>query len=52
MDREIVSIDEALCNGCGEYVPACAESATQIIDGKAGLVLICFNQSEKVAAFG
>jgi len=38
MIREIVSIDEELCNGCGECVPACAEGAIQIIDGKARLV--------------
>ncbi len=38
MIREIVSIDEQLCNGCGECVPACAEGAIEIIDGKARLV--------------
>ncbi len=38
MIREIVSIDEELCNGCGECVPSCAEGAIQIIDGKAKLV--------------
>lgn len=38
MLREIVRIDEELCDGCGECVPACAEGALQIIDGKAKLV--------------
>ncbi|MGB2988128.1 MAG: 4Fe-4S binding protein [Phycisphaerae bacterium] len=38
MIREIVTIDEDLCNGCGECVPSCAEGAIQIIDGKARLV--------------
>jgi len=38
MIREIVSIDEDLCNGCGECVPSCAEGAIQIIDGKARLI--------------
>lgn len=43
MIREIVTIDEELCNGCGECVPACHEGALQIIDGKARLVsdLMC-----------
>ena len=38
MTREIVKIDEALCDGCGDCVPSCAEGAIQIIDGKARLV--------------
>lgn len=36
--RKIVHIDEEKCNGCGLCVPACAEGAIQIIDGKARLV--------------
>ena len=36
--REIVKIDEEKCNGCGVCVPACAEGAIQIIDGKAKLI--------------
>jgi|GEM_PF-21231 len=36
--REIIKIDEALCDGCGECVPACAEGAIKIVDGKAKLV--------------
>jgi len=38
MIREIVHIDEEKCNGCGLCVPACAEGAIQIIDGKAKLI--------------
>ena len=38
MLREIVIIDEKLCNGCGECIPACAEGALRIVDGKARLV--------------
>mgnify|MGYP001265004322 CR=1 FL=1 len=38
MIREIVRIDEEKCNGCGLCVPACAEGAIQIIDGKARLI--------------
>ena len=36
--RKIVEIDEELCDGCGQCVPACAEGAIRIIDGKARLV--------------
>ncbi|MDY7040922.1 MAG: 4Fe-4S binding protein [Chloroflexota bacterium] len=34
-ERQIVHIDEELCNGCGACVSPCAEGAIQIIDGKA-----------------
>ncbi|MFC1925301.1 ATP-binding protein [Chloroflexota bacterium] len=36
--RKIVKIDEEKCNGCGVCVPACAEGAIQVIDGKARLI--------------
>jgi len=36
--REIIKIDEELCNGCGECIPNCPEGALQIIDDKARLV--------------
>ena len=36
--RKIIRIDEGKCNGCGACVPACAEGALQIIDGKAKLI--------------
>lgn len=36
--REIVRIDEEKCDGCGLCVPACAEGAIQVIDGKARLM--------------
>lgn len=38
MIREIIKIYEGLCDGCGVCVPACAEGALQIIDGKARLI--------------
>jgi ferredoxin len=38
MKRKIITIDEDKCNGCGDCVVACAESAIQIVDGKAKLV--------------
>ncbi|MFC2075758.1 ATP-binding protein [candidate division KSB1 bacterium] len=36
--REIIRIDEELCDGCGLCVPACAEGAIQIVDGIAKLI--------------
>lgn len=36
--RKMISIDEDLCNGCGECVPSCEEGALAIVDGKAKLV--------------
>ena len=36
--RDLIRIDEALCDGCGECVPACAEGAIAVVDGKARLV--------------
>ncbi|MEW6547447.1 MAG: 4Fe-4S binding protein [Bacillota bacterium] len=38
MKRLIVRIDEEKCNGCGLCIPACAEGALKIVDGKARLV--------------
>jgi len=38
MIRKIVKIDEEKCDGCGQCVPACAEGAIEVIDGKARLV--------------
>ena len=38
MKRQIISIDEELCSGCGQCIPACPEGAIQLIDGKARLV--------------
>ena len=43
MIREIVKIDDNLCDGCGDCVPVCREGAIQIIDNKARLIsdLMC-----------
>jgi ferredoxin len=43
MKRDILKIDEDLCNGCGQCVPNCHEGALQVIDGKVRMVseLMC-----------
>jgi NAD-dependent dihydropyrimidine dehydrogenase PreA subunit len=43
MKRDILKIDDDLCNGCGDCVPNCHEGALQVIDGKVRLVseLMC-----------
>ena len=38
MLRKIVKIDEEKCDGCGECIPNCHESALQLIDDKARLI--------------
>lgn len=38
MKRNIISIDQDKCNGCGICVSACHEGAIQMVDGKAQLV--------------
>lgn len=43
MIREVVKINEDLCDGCGNCIPGCHEGALQMIDGKARLIsdLMC-----------
>ncbi len=43
MIREVVKIDDELCDGCEQCIPNCHEGALQMIDGKARLVsdLMC-----------
>ena len=36
--RKIIEIDEEKCDGCGQCIPACAEGAIQIVEGKARIV--------------
>ena len=38
MKRNIITIDENLCNGCGACVSGCHEGALQMIDGKARII--------------
>ncbi len=38
MKRNIIIIDEKVCNGCGNCVAGCHEGALQLIDGKAVMV--------------
>jgi NAD-dependent dihydropyrimidine dehydrogenase PreA subunit len=43
VQRNIITIDQNTCTGCGLCIPNCPEGAIQIIDGKARLVsdLMC-----------
>ena len=36
--RQMIEIDEELCDGCGECVISCPEGALKVIDGKAKVV--------------
>jgi len=36
--RKLITVNEELCNGCGNCVTGCAEGALAVIDGKARLV--------------
>lgn len=38
MVRKIIKINRELCDGCGDCVTACHESAIQIVNGKATLI--------------
>jgi Pyruvate/2-oxoacid:ferredoxin oxidoreductase delta subunit len=38
VQRQIITIDEEKCDGCGNCVPACVEGALRVVDGKARLV--------------
>lgn len=38
MKRQIVRIDEGLCNGCGLCVTPCAEGAIELVNGKARVI--------------
>lgn len=38
MERQIVHINEELCNGCGACVAPCAEGAIEMVNGKARVV--------------
>lgn len=35
--RDIIIIDEELCDGCGDCITSCAEGALELVDGKARL---------------
>jgi NAD-dependent dihydropyrimidine dehydrogenase PreA subunit len=43
MKRNIITIDQKKCTGCGMCIPNCPEGAIQIIDGKARMIsdLMC-----------
>ncbi len=42
MKRDIISIDEEKCTGCGNCVTGCPEGALQVIDGKARIISTLF----------
>jgi ferredoxin len=37
MVRMIIKVDDEKCDGCGLCIPACAEGALQIAEGKASV---------------
>lgn len=38
MKRDIIQIDDSLCNGCGLCIKGCHEGALALVDGKARLI--------------
>ncbi|MFX1521342.1 MAG: ATP-binding protein [Promethearchaeota archaeon] len=37
VERKIITIDEELCNGCGNCIPSCPEQALELVDTPDGL---------------
>jgi ferredoxin len=37
-ERDVIEIDEDLCDGCGDCVSSCAEGAIQLVNGMAKLI--------------
>ena len=50
--RKIITIDEELCDGCGDCITACAEGALALVDGKARRLITDLGDASGYVAVG